>query len=175
MIFTSPWARDEAGTRVFISDSLPGSTDAQLSYILKTLYPPIFDGSPGLPYRSFLERATTIVSELGVDCNSDYLARAVDGNIYNYLYDIPPALHGDDEAYTFYDGTDPSVDAKIAHEFQDYILNFVRVGNPNGYGLPNFQRYGKTGWTLDVRKGGFRRTTNIGNNERCRSFQRFFK
>lgn len=156
----------------FLFDNLPTASDAQASYITKSLYPPIFDGSTELPYRSYLDRANLIVSEIGVECNSDYLARALDGKIYNYLFSVPPALHGDDLSYTFYDGKDSTIDASVASKFQSYILDFVGTGNPNRDGLPNFEKYGESAWTLNVKKGGFERITNPGANERCRCFQK---
>ena len=180
MLFTSPWIKDENSTREFFSVALPTATDAQLSYITDSLYPPAFDGSTGLPYRSYLERVTLAVSEAGVLCNSDFLARALHGNMFNYLFDIPPAFHGDDLAYAFYDGTDPDVDPATADVFQRYILNFVRAGNPNACAssssspLPAFDRYGASAWTLDVRKGAFAPTVNPGANARCQWWQKGF-
>lgn len=175
MIFTSPWIRNEQDTLSYLSDSLPTTSNIQKSLVAKALYPPVFDGSTELPYRSYLDRANLIVSEVGVLCNSDFLARALNGKIFNYLFNVPPALHADDLAYTFYDGEDSTIDEAVASRFQSYILNFVRTGDPNSHGLPKFEEYGKSAWTMDVKKGGFERIVNPGANERCRCFQnRFF-
>lgn len=158
-------------------------TKAQLSLITSTLYPPTFT-SPASPYTTYLERATRIVSELGLDCNGAYVAHAFAGKIYNYLFSVPPAFHGDDIAYTFFDPTnpDPATDAELAGTFQQYLLNFVRKGDPNADdsdcdSLPRFESYGSDdrNWTLDVKSkesGGLKRVGNPGANERCFEWQR---
>lgn len=99
--------------------------------------------------------------------------------MYNYLFNVPPAFHGDDIPYTFFenDGTDdPKVDANLALTFQEYLLNFVRKGDPNAKGLPRFEEYGSDdeNWTLDVKakaSGGLKRIGNPGANERCFGWQ----
>jgi carboxylesterase type B len=94
--------------------------------------------------------------------------------MYNYLFSMPPALHAYDLAYTFYDGTDPSTEGKLAKAFQGHLLNFVRTGDPNGCGMVEFEKYGKDAWTMDVGRGGFKRTEGPGANERCRWWQEKF-
>lgn len=57
--------------------------------------------------------------------------------MYNYLFDIPPAFHGDDVEYTFFEASnpDPSVGfPEVAAGLQDYFLNFIRTGDPNDSG-----------------------------------------
>lgn len=178
-LYTSPWVRDPKTTRDFISKTLPATTEAQKSLITTTLYRPIFKNPAQFPYRTYLERATLIVSEVGFLCNGAYLARAFGGQIYNYLFNVPPAFHGDDIAYTFFDGTDGNVDANLALTFQEYLLNFVRKGDPNAKRLPRFEKYGsdEENWTLDVKSrasGGLKRTANPGANERCFGWQESF-
>ena len=101
--------------------------------------------------------------------------------MYNYLFNVPPAFHADDIAYTFFDDSMDSsaVDSDLALTFQEYLLNFVRKGDPNGCGLPRFEEYGpdSVNWTLDVKsqdKGGLKRTKNPGANERCFGWQESF-
>ena len=157
-----------------MENTIPKIPQSLLSYVTQTLYPPIFDGSTGLPYRTYLERATHFTSEIGIECLSDYLGQAVEGKIFNYLFDVPPALHGEDLGYTFFDGEDNSVDSAVALPFQQYILNFARTGNPNSDSLPRFDEYGRSAWTMDVKTGGFRHITNPGANDRCRRWQDTF-
>jgi len=47
------------------------------SYVMDTLYPPIYDGSHG--YESNFTRATSLVSDALFQCNANYLARAFGG------------------------------------------------------------------------------------------------
>ena len=178
-LFTSPWIRNENETQDVISGSIPASSEAQKALLNHTLYPPIFNKPSQFPYGSYLERATLIVSEVGFLCNGAYLARAFGGKIYNYLFDVPPAFHGDDVAYTFFDGTDSKIDANLALTFQEYLLNFVRRGDPNAKGLPRFEQYGpdSENWTLDIKSkasGGLKRTKNPGANSRCDKWQESF-
>jgi cholinesterase len=64
---------------------------------------------------------------------------------------VPPALHGDDNPYTFYEGPAAAVvNDTLALTMQAYWTNFVMKGNPNGAGLPNFPNFGATGKLLDL-------------------------
>ena len=80
------------------------------------------------------------------------------------------------------------MDADLASTFQQYLLNFVRTGDPNdggedrggggGDNLPRFEEYGSESechtWTLNVKSresGGLGGIENPGANERCWKWQ----
>jgi len=76
----------------------PGASPATVSYSTNTIYPP--PGSAALPYKTDLDRAALITSDVVLTCNTYLLAVAYQNYTYNYLFGIPPALHGGDLHYT---------------------------------------------------------------------------
>lgn len=161
LYFTSPFIlTNESFKQNVISVSFPDADKNNVtSYILDTLYPNVLDGTYG--YNNSIARGAYIVSEAIFSCNAQYLERAfgldnnAGGNGYRngkgkenawgYRFSVPPALHGDDIYYTFYEGPAPAVkNDTLALIMQGYFMNFVRGGNPNGDGLPAFSRYGES-------------------------------
>lgn len=143
LYFTSPFIRDEETFKKnIILVSYPhADTYGTVDYIQNTLYPPVFNGSHG--YTNQIARADSLVSEATFSCNANYLSRAFGAKAYRYFFNVPPALHGDDVAYTFYEGPATSVkNNTLALTMQGYFTNFVKNGNPNGDGLPAFPNYG---------------------------------
>ena len=151
LFFTSPFVFTEATFRQnVITVSFPGSPiDGRQDYIANTLYPPVYDGTYG--YTDPVIRGDFIVSEALFQCNAEYLARAFGSSAWSYLFSVPPALHGDDIPYTFYEGPAAAVkNSAVALTMQAYWTNFVMNGNPNGAGLPHFPNFGATGQLLDI-------------------------
>ena len=70
-------------------------------------------------------------------CSTYLLGLADQNGTYNQLFDVPPALHGDDLHYTC--GPDLSTkDQDIRALLQDYVTTFPETGNPNRAGIPSF-------------------------------------
>lgn len=77
---------------------------------------------------------------------------------YRYEISIPPALHGQDLNYYFYDPTvaaiDPTLDAQIARRFQSYLRRFIL-----GHELEGWPEYSSTGlgspWWVNITADGF--------------------
>ena len=111
-----------------------------LRYITQTLYPPIFNGSQG--YTNQTERNNLTVAA-AFDCNARFMDQATFlPPTYAYEFSVPPALHGTDVAYTFYD-FDPAaapgvVNATVAAILQGYLTRFAETGQPNAPTLPFF-------------------------------------
>lgn len=125
-----------------------------LNFVTQVLYPPVFDGSQG--YTNQTERNNLTVADAILVCN----ARAMDQasfipTPYAYEFSIPPAVHGADLAYTFYDfGPTSGVNATVAEIMQGYITRFAETGQPNADpSLPQFP---------PARPG--RTVQNLGNN-----------
>ncbi|CZT04799.1 related to cholinesterase [Rhynchosporium agropyri] len=158
LFFTSPFVfTDEIFKKNVIDVSFPNADKNNVtSYILDTLYPNVLDGTYG--YNNSIARATYILSEALFSCNAQYLSRAFGLNndtdssedkdsdssndAYSYVFSVPPALHGEDVYYTFYEGPSPLVkNDTLALIMQSYFTNFIKGGDPNGEGLPNFRAY----------------------------------
>lgn len=139
--FMDPFAQDEGRFEADMRTYFPTITDAAIQYISKTLYPPVFDGSIG--YTTPTVRMNLLITEAFFTCSTNMLARAYGDQTYNYIFTVPPSLHGDDIAYTYYNGPSASVkNDTLAVFMQEYFTNFAISGNPNGPGLPYFQNYG---------------------------------
>lgn len=133
----------------------------------------MFDGSVG--YRDQYQRTALAVGESGFSCNTNYLGRAYGNQTYNYLFSVPPALHGQDTAYTFYDGPNPLVIADpIAIALQEYITSFAATGTPNEEGVPQFNVYGDSNQVQNLNVTGIEQIKDPAANERCTWWQQAF-
>ena len=139
--FMDPFAQDEARFEADLRIYFPTITDATIQYISKTLYPPVFDGSLG--YTTQTVRSDLLITEAFFTCSTNYLARAYGDQTFNYIFSVPPSLHGDDIPYTYFNGPNAAVkNDTLAVIMQEYFTNFAITGNPNGPGLPYFHTYG---------------------------------
>ena len=58
---------------------------------------------------------------------------------YAYEFSVPPAVHGADLPYTFYDfGAVAGVNSTVADIMQRYLTRFAETGQPDGPTLPLF-------------------------------------
>lgn len=177
--FTSVSNQNDTTFTALVQSLIPDASPATISYVANTLYPPVFDGS--YPWTTQLQRAQQITEEFTIVCNSYYLAEAFKpSKAWKYQFSVPPALHGDDIAYTFFNGDETSqdigggtVNATIAGVLQDYIVNFAESGKPSGKGVPAFPDYGKgIGRVLDLNITGLGTVMPDANdNVRCRFWQ----
>ena len=124
------------------------------------------------PYTS-LARLTTI------SCTTDYLNRAYGGKSYAYRFSVPPALHGQDIAYTFYNGPNSSqvpssgiFNQSIAEALQKYIVSFTATGVPSSKNLPVFPQWGNNKNLLDLNVTGINVVKDDTANSRCAWWQK---
>lgn len=158
ILFTSPLVTNETAFDTYIENVLPAASNNVLSFLENVLYPPVFDGSNG--YTNEVTRLSLAIAESTFTCNTRYLDLAFKNQTYSYYFTIPPGLHGEDIAYTFFNGDSSTLDlgpppnATVAQMFQSYITNFVVGGNPNGNEgntkLPYFPLYSDGSITLDI-------------------------
>lgn len=102
-------------------------------YIVKKLYPSVYDGSQ--PYKSPFDRISRFTRDFLFACNSHYLAQAMDTYLYEWA--VFPALHGSDFPSLQYSGPRDanSPPAPLWHkELQDYFVDFIVNGTMNGPG-----------------------------------------
>jgi carboxylesterase type B len=172
LYFTNP---DNTNNSIFeagIQDTFPGIQPSVVDYIAGTLYPPVFNGS--YPYTSYFERAELILAESAFTCNTYFLHRAVQGRspTYGYRFSVPPAYHGEDVPYTYFNGPSPSVaNATIAEAMQSYLTRFALSGNPNGAGAVALPEYWPGATILDLNVTGSSVMPDPNNNVRCRWWQ----
>jgi hypothetical protein len=81
---------------------MPTADNATLSYILDTLYPAVYDGT--YPYTTIFECVSLLTAEIPFTCNARYVDLACGNETYSYYFTVPPGLHGEDIAYTFFNG-----------------------------------------------------------------------
>ncbi|KAK7225043.1 hypothetical protein V2G26_013046 [Clonostachys chloroleuca] len=135
--------RNTTDFRSAIALLFPLSTSSVRSYISDTLY-------PASSFTSDSERINLLVTEALFTCNNVDISTATNGEAYFYRFSVPPSLHGQDLAYTFFNGPTPAVtNITVANLIQAYIVNFLRSGDPNGEGTILFPKFGK-GTVLDL-------------------------
>lgn len=175
-MFTSPFVQNNTAFRQFVLNALPTlrAWPSVLSYVTNTLYPPVFDGSQAMNYTNQIGRAAALVSEAVFTCNTFYLNKAFKNETYAYYFSIPPALHGQDIAYTYYNGPNPTevIAPKIAMALQEYITNFAETGSPNQAGVPHFQMYGEDATVQNLNVTGIDEIMDPTANYRCNWWQR---
>lgn len=177
LFFSSPFINNDTTFDDYVRQTIPAATTATVNFITETLYPPIFDGSFG--YSTELSRASLLISEFSFVCNTRYLDLAYWNKTYSYFFTVPPGLHGDDIAYTFFNGdtTTPDeglpVNTTIARALQHYITEFVLKGKPNEVGFPIFPIYGSNSSTEVLGLQGFgTQIKDTGANARCDFWQK---
>ena len=166
LVFTDPRVSNDTALAALIKFKYPLITDAVLAYLLTTLYPPIYDGSYG--YTSAFTRTVVILSESAFTCNTNYLDQAYNNATYAYQFSVPPALHGDDVPYTFYNGPSSDVVAQpIAMALQAYLTYFAKNGMPNGPAVPYFPLYGIDATEQNLNITGIMPMRDPTANPRC--------
>jgi carboxylesterase type B len=185
--FTDPTLRNDSELIRQIETAL-GASPQVAEYIASELYPAIYNGTQ--PYGNWYERAMLITTEFAFICNNFYMLSATSSQSYGYLFNVFPGFHGQDVAYTFYAGTDPTNATSAnfqdfvqvqypdaAYTLQDWIVTFAMGSSPLTIvpGSPNLPLYdggGQIG-TLNGAAGMF--AASLGkepaDNERCRWWQ----
>lgn len=148
LLFTNLTVPDDNAYRSIITSHLGTVQPQALDYIANTLYPPIFSGAYG--YTSQIGRAITTMQDLIIQCDTLFLTSAMGNKTYNYEFAVPPALHGMDVAYSFYDdgaaGPEDAVEsAEVAVAMQDYFTSFVENGVPEAEGMSTWPMYESQG------------------------------
>ena len=151
----------------WVSATFPYATHQQRDYIINDLYPPIYNGS--FTYINPYERNQLATKEFLISCNTFSIARAYDYQTHNYIFGLPPAIHSQDLAYTYYPtGAVPNFDPSLAIAIQRYLTNFILTGNPNSDdGLPDSPLVNSSGHALNFTTKGVKGVTSDAFNARC--------
>ncbi|KAJ8066712.1 hypothetical protein OCU04_004105 [Sclerotinia nivalis] len=153
ILFTSPYISNQEDYIYNLRRFFPSAPQDTIHDILSS-YPDQLDGKYG--YTTEMMRAAVTSAESCFTCNTRYLNSKVGNKSYAYSFDVPPSLHAENFGYTFYnrpgsltlDGI--SVFGGAALSLQDYIVNFVTTGTPNGRRVPDFPVYGSESNVLSI-------------------------
>ena len=146
--------------------NFPSAPIAVQNQIINDIYPPKYDGS--LPYTTPQQRSDLAVKEYFISCNTISIAQAYLNKTHNYVFGIPPAIHAQDLAYTYYPNT-PSTGfyPQIAIDLQGYITQFTLTGDPNKGGLPQWPEAGPNVKAINFTVAGIQTIASDAANSRC--------
>jgi len=171
LVFANPAITTDSAFNDYITLQLPGISAPAAAYIENTLYPPVFDGSYG--YKDNFQRVVLVIADSSFTCNTNYLDRAFDNKTYAYQFSVPPALHGQDVVYTFFNGPNPAVvNPQIAVALQEYLTSFAIHGVPSGPGIPLFPMYGANATEINLGATTIAEMRDPTANERCKWWQK---
>jgi len=95
------------------------------------------------------------------------LAKSVQKS-YRYVFNLPPAHHGDDVYYTFFTGPDPEVaNGTTAIIHQKFITNYVTNGEPGCEKGVCFPSYGSGANALSMNVSEIEVVRDPLANEKC--------
>ncbi|KAF4627564.1 hypothetical protein G7Y89_g10586 [Cudoniella acicularis] len=165
----------------YLTDYLvPGLTPAAYSTVINDLYPPIFDGSFG--YTGQYRRAVELVTDFAFKCPAQEFVRSSASPGYGYDFDVFPATHGQDIAYTFFNGENSDAldfgfgtyNGTLAKMMQGYFTSFAATGNPNAAnektGAALFEKYAG-GNVMNLTNVGIEVIPDPTLNKRCAFWQ----
>lgn len=172
LLFTPPSSNNTGSYAALLKQDFPGAKKSVLDHVTKDLYPPLYNGTYG--YTNPIQRFALTLADVVFQCNTDYFNRAFHKQTFAYMFSVPPALHGADISYTFYDPAANSssvANPSVAFALQDYITSFTQTGHPNSTVGPDFQHYGEKS---NLQKLGPVNITTVRDptaNARCRFWQ----
>ncbi|CAO2656079.1 Nn.00g048820.m01.CDS01 [Neocucurbitaria sp. VM-36] len=171
--FTPPYIQSEEALVAQLREAYPYAPQQSVDEITQVLYPPVFDGSYG--YTDQYSRASLIISESVFTCNTNYLSTAFKNETYSYLFAVPPAFHGLDVPYTYYDGGALSISVMnrtVAIALQQFIASFAEEGAPEAGGITQFNMYGPDASVLKLNVTGIEEVRDSNANARCAWWQK---
>lgn len=172
LYFVNQSAVSEADVISGLHSELPDAQPSIVDYIADDLYPYTFNTSL---YSNPFQLRLLLSAEVSFTCNMHFLASAFSNRTWAYRFSIPPAYHGQDVPYTYYNTSlpDSKIDPEIAGAMQAYITEFAVSGNPNGRkGVPPFPVYGEGSEILDLNVTGIKVMKDDTDNVRCDWWQK---
>jgi carboxylesterase type B len=127
------------------------------------MYPPDFSGAQG--YTDQIGRTAKLTGEFFFKCFIHNFANAFSNRTYSYNFNVGTAIHGDDIAYTFFNGEEGPV-PEIAVALQEYITHFVQFGTPTE-ARSDFEMYGSNEMVLVLGNANITMEKDPNSNERC--------
>ncbi|KAG0160836.1 hypothetical protein PDIDSM_5330 [Penicillium digitatum] len=148
--FTSPDSVNSTGLEIQMKTLSPNTPANVSDFVLNVLYPPVYNGSYG--YTNSVARTALVIADLVFQCNTDYINRAFYNETYAYEFSVPPALHGQDVPYTFYNNGSSSkvANVTVALAMQDFFTSFVQHGEPKSHLAPVFRKHGQHAQLMNI-------------------------
>lgn len=138
-MFTEPSISNDSDYREWLEQQIPEILNDTIDEIAE-LYPADFRSTS--EYTTQLGRVALAMGDFLVHCNAHALNTAFGNTSYAYQFSAEQGLHGDDVAYTFYDGgAESAVNVTLATVMQRYFVNFAVSGLPNDDRVPLFPTY----------------------------------
>ncbi|KAI4232677.1 MAG: hypothetical protein LQ349_004866 [Xanthoria aureola] len=170
LVFTSPFLPNDTAYDAYVETSFPDISPPVADYVQNELYPAPSDNTP---YEDNIGRSSVTVADSSFVCNTVYLERAFGNQTYTYQFSTPPALHGQDIYYTFFNGPDAAVESDAtAMALQGYVTSFAASGVPSGPSLPRFPLYGNDSRILNLNGSSISEMTDPIAKERCLWWQK---
>ncbi|KAL6721056.1 hypothetical protein ACLMJK_000156 [Lecanora helva] len=172
--FTDPAVINDTAFNEYVLKTFPTISPSVASYIENVLYPPKMPGVLGTTgYSDEVGRLALTISESTFTCNTFYLDKAFDNQTYAYQFSVPPATHGEDVAYTFFNGPNTMVlSDPVAVALQEYITSFAINGKPSGPSLPTFPLYSNATNIIDLNATSITEIMDPVANQRCNWWQK---
>ncbi|KAG0161660.1 hypothetical protein PDIDSM_1174 [Penicillium digitatum] len=169
--FTSPDSVNTHGLEIQMKTLSPNTPANVSDFVLNVLYPPVYNGSYG--YTNSVARTALVIADLVFQCNTDYINRAFYNETYAYEFSVPPALHGQDVPYTFYNNGSSSkvANVTVALAMQDFFTSFVQHGEPKSHLAPVFRKHGQHAQLMNIGNRAIQPAQDPTNNARCRFWQ----
>ncbi|KAJ5510044.1 Carboxylesterase type B [Penicillium expansum] len=170
LTFIAPYVTTDELFTSYLQGLFPLVDSCDIDYIVNTSY------SLDRFNNSWYDRAISFIGDFGLLCNVEHLSEAYSNQTYRYQWSVFPAIHGGDFLHLFYNGAgrdqvDGSIIVPYADILQGYIANFVKSGNPNGEGLPEFPITGPERKILGIQDGGIDIQKGPTNSDRCQWLQ----
>ena len=174
-ILYTPQISTDGEFTTYLTQFLKSAPNDTIQHITTVLYPNVLDGTYG--YTTQFGRAASLVYDVVYACNTRFLGTAFGEHAHNYRFQYPPATHGQDVSYTFYNGDpnfpDPTlpVNAALAEIMQDYFVQFAIHRDPNNATLPHWPSYAKGSSILTFGANGVGTSVDDVSKTRCDYWQ----
>lgn len=93
---------------------------------------------------SIWDRTVALISDIQFTCNAQVIASSYsthNDNVFRYMFAVPPAKHGDDVYYSFYDYGNGSTDNQVANTSVAFALQNIITS----LGISGVPEYGSDG------------------------------
>ncbi|PWY88284.1 carboxylesterase family protein [Aspergillus heteromorphus CBS 117.55] len=173
LVFTPPAGTNSSAYQSIVEAYTPSMSPETIENISQTLYPPVYNSSStSLGYGSPLERVSLTVNDAFFQCKNRYLNTIFD-TAYASVFSVPPGLHSQDIPFTFYNHSQPDIEAGLFDEdlaltIQDHIVSFVRDGVPSSRQGTTWETYEKHGRVLGLESNNITMAPDPVDDSRCR-------